>query len=258
MQPISNALASAPTNVSFLTYQSCGESFQLIGPRALGLSPFSLQGLNGVNTVTKPSGIYSEEKIQSLRELAKKHVYDSVIMPTATLAVSKSWQPIQLPIYLRYLLSRFTYMRGDLNMRLYHIANVDGDYPIYVTDGGVADSYRIYVDPKRESQYEITLRLLARTGFRTTNSSEGAYNFNASLAGQVDGTFSTWDVYLSFDDTLSLGVLRCSPVLVFPPPFLARDTISVASTPLPTLNKKNKKEEDNTSMVNFSQFSDVI
>lgn len=258
MQPISNALASNPTSISFLTYQSCGESFQLIGPRSLGLNPFTMQGVNGSDTVTKPSGIYSEEKVESLRELAKKHIYDSNIMPTATLPVSKSWQPLQLPIYLRYLLSRFTYMRGDLNMRLYHISNGDSDYPIYVTDGGVADSYRIYIDPKRESQYEITLRLLARSGFRATNAAEGAYSVNFALAGIVDGTSSSWDVYLSFDDTLSLGVLRCSPVLVFPPAALAGDTNSTVPTPLPMTLKRNKREGNYTSSVNYPQFADVV
>lgn len=212
LQPITSGLSTTPTDIQFLTYQSAGESFRLIGPRGLG-SGFSYQNAVGATSLTVPQGIYSEEKVGSLRELAKKYCYTTGVQVDASTGnFNLAFNMANFPRYHQYIIRKFTYFRGDVSLRLYDNFAPTPPCPTYLTDGGTNDSYRLYLNPKTHSEAEITLRFLARSGFRETHSIDGSHNVYFTSASLDPALGTNWDVYFALDDTLSLGIVRCSPL----------------------------------------------
>lgn len=244
LQPITSGLTGLPTDIQFTIYQSAGESFHLIGPRGIGAG-ISFQNTMGVSSLTVPKGIYSEENVRSLRELLKKFAYSrNVEVDTIGGPVDVSFNTVNLPVFHSYILRKFTFYRGDLAMRMYNSTTEVFQPAIYATDGDKLDGYRVYLDPAKHTQHELIMRFLARTGYRATHVANGSHGLKLVSASNVDPTAkSYWECYVAFDDTVSVGIIRCSPVLVFPDVTMASSSsISIATHPsLPT--QKSEKEK---------------
>lgn len=246
LQPITSGLTGIPTDIYFTVYQSAGESFHLIGPRGLGTG-VSLQNTMGVSSLTVPKGIYSEENVRSLRELLKKFAFSrQVQISGSTSPIDVSFNTLNLPTFHLYILKKFTFYRGDLALRMYNGTTIVFQPAVYATDGDNLDGYRVYMDPAKHSQHELTLRFLARSGYRSTHSADGSHGMKLVCYAPEDPTaYSYWECYAAFDDSVSVGVIKCSPVLSFPDTFMASSSsISTATHPSLPTQKPEKEKTD--------------
>jgi len=236
IQPISNALSGVAYPITYITYQQAGNSFKLIGP-ANNTTATSLQDGAGATDMEVLSGMYSEEKVCSFRELAKRHIYYGLVNPAGGNPVVVNISLTNLGLRAQYLLQKFTYFRGDLNSRFYYRG--EATYPCMLNDEANLIGNMLFMDPSKSKEYEITSRFFRRLGYIPTNNGETTWSYvMAQFSGGDITAVPSYTIFTSFDDTLSLGLVRSSPVLIYAPKsavavkpnrFDANDPISAAT-----------------------------